>query len=349
MEKQSRLVGIDLFRGFAAFAVVILHSDEGVKVQSPVWKFMLNVSDFAVPFFLATSFFLVIRSLHEYHRPYRWQTRIRKLLVPFYSWGIVYLSWESLRLWLNHKPQQLQLILEKFPSLFILGKADFAFHLYFIPLLIAGTVILAAIAPIIRSNHWWLAWLIALIISLFAYQLFEDYKIIQASSQENFNGILQFGLVILGYIIRCLPYIFISQLLLIFSLQNQLRQIKKFGLISLTILFIFFNIFEFVFLPSTVVELLQAYSALMLALALSISLRETKTLNSLSKCSFGIYLMHLLILFGCWTIVQRVGLQSQLTAVPFVIAIAVVAFVVSWIITSLLMRQKLLAKVLFGQ
>ena len=64
MNKQPRSVGIDLLRGLAIYSVVILHADQGVRVLPESWAMIRQASTFAVPFFLATSFFLAANKLY---------------------------------------------------------------------------------------------------------------------------------------------------------------------------------------------------------------------------------------------------------------------------------------------
>ena len=57
MKKNSRLIGIDLFRGIAAYAVVVQHS--AIAPVSTLASHFQGICGFAVPFFLATSFLFI--------------------------------------------------------------------------------------------------------------------------------------------------------------------------------------------------------------------------------------------------------------------------------------------------
>ena len=76
MSKATRLVGIDLCRGLAAFAVILVHSGDetwGLPISSQAIEFRY-LFYYAVPFFLAASFYFgtkksslkIERKLYDY-------------------------------------------------------------------------------------------------------------------------------------------------------------------------------------------------------------------------------------------------------------------------------------------
>ena len=83
MKRQQRLIGIDLFRGLAVLAVAILHVVEGGSIDSiSGWRQITDFALFAVPFFLALSFYLAIEKLYLSPQPYPLGARLTRLLVP---------------------------------------------------------------------------------------------------------------------------------------------------------------------------------------------------------------------------------------------------------------------------
>ena len=150
MNVTQRIDGIDLFRGIAAFAVVILHSDEVIKVAPQGWPFVLSFSAFAVPFFLATSFYLLIDKISHSSQLIKWSDRFSRLLIPYVFWSAVYLGIKILQFLLKKQPHKIHLLLEKWPELIFLGQSGF--HLYFIPLLISGILLVAAGKSFLRSR-----------------------------------------------------------------------------------------------------------------------------------------------------------------------------------------------------
>ena len=137
MEKKLRLTGIDLLRGIATYAVVILHSDEGIVVEPPGWAAVVQFSGFAVPFFLATSFYLATDRLYVSDRPSNLKLRLTRLLIPYGFWSIIYILQKIVKYALKNDFDKLLELFQDPIALIFFGGA--AFHLYFLPLLLAGT------------------------------------------------------------------------------------------------------------------------------------------------------------------------------------------------------------------
>lgn len=83
MEQKPRLIGIDLLRGIAIYAVVILHLDEVILERHPSWTVITQFASFAVPFFLAASFYLSGDRLYVSDRPYNLELRLARVLVSY--------------------------------------------------------------------------------------------------------------------------------------------------------------------------------------------------------------------------------------------------------------------------
>ena len=150
MEKKLRLTGVDMFRGIAVYAVVILHSDEGISVHPPIWEFIVKFSNFAVPFFLATSFYLAIKKLYISGSKYKLKPRLSRLLIPYGFWTLVYLLYKALKYLVDNELDRLNSLFQDPVALIFLGGA--AFHLYFLPLLFAGTINVKISELLIKNN-----------------------------------------------------------------------------------------------------------------------------------------------------------------------------------------------------
>lgn len=150
MDKKQRLIGIDLLRGLAIYAVVILHSNEVILVEPIGWAAILQFSSFAVPFFLATSFYLIINNIFIIPSQFQWKSRLTRLLIPYGIWSLVYLLQKSIKYLLKHENDQLVHLFQD-PVLSICF-GGCAFHLYFIPLLISGTLLVKFAYPLFKTQ-----------------------------------------------------------------------------------------------------------------------------------------------------------------------------------------------------
>lgn len=335
---KPRLAGLDLCRGVAAFAVVILHADEGMTAQPAGWSAILNLAAFAVPFFLATSFYLMIQKLTTSHKPMAWKTRLMRLLIPYGFWSVLYLGLNILRLILKRHPDPLHKVLTDPFGLVFLGKAGF--HLYFIPLLIIGTLITIAMQPLIRRRSSLLTRGGLVIASIIIYQSYRLLMFDKTAEVSVFGDII----ALVGYAARCLPYIAIALLLAHPAVQAKLSNSTT-TFTSLT-LFILLNLISPPLWLRAVYEPLTGFSALLFALSISCQLKGNQLITQMGQYSFGIYLMHLAVVEVCWSIIQRIGWTTDSIFIP--LGVAVLGFTVSWWMTSQLIKQKGLAKIMFG-
>ena len=90
--EKTRLTGVDLFRGIAVLAVIILHSDEGISTSPQGWETILEFSGFAVPFFLAASFYLAFTKIYVNKGNFVLKERLVRLLTPYLFWTIFFAS-----------------------------------------------------------------------------------------------------------------------------------------------------------------------------------------------------------------------------------------------------------------
>ena len=350
--KKQRLVGLDLFRGIAAFAVVILHSDEGLTTLPASWAAIVNFSSFAVPFFLAASFYLTIGKLSS-SKPMNWRTRLPRLLIPYAVWSLVYVGVNLSRFVAKHEPAKIEGLWQNGLGIVFLGQAGF--HLYFIPLLVTGMLIVMAAEPLLRQRIRLPVLLGFLTISLMAYAAYgqvvsvtPEQASLAAGALESKQQMIFVLLKIVGYGLRCLPYIAIALLLHHASLRRHLTQFDRKTTVLLLIAGLVINLFTFPWLPAVIHEMLKAYSVLLLALALSNYLKPEAAIASIGNCSFGIYLMHLLIVQLLISVSQRIGFISEPVSLVALLTVVIAAFGLSWLLTLGLMRSKMASRLLFG-
>lgn len=356
MEKKLRLTGIDLLRGIATYAVVILHSDEGITVEPPGWAAIVQFSSFAVPFFLATSFYLAIDRLYLSDRQYNLKLRLTRLLIPYGFWSIAYLLQKTIKYAIKNDFDKLLDLLQDPIALIFFGGA--AFHLYFLPLLLAGTVANQWTERLIK-NKINIQYLVLLaIVSLIAYELLllskNSFRLdLYTAFQELFkpsiiaeNPLLRISLVELSWIMRCLTYIFMAMILTQPTIKKVWVKIISNNLIASIIVVLLLNIYGS-FLPESVYEVARGYAPLLIAVCLSTRLPHSSIIPNLGSCSFGIYLIHLFIVEILQSLTKKIYYENQISTFSLLI-FAGISFSISWIIVYYLSKQKTIAKLMFG-
>ena len=361
MGKIQRLTGIDLLRGLAIYAVVILHSDEGILVKPMGWTAISQFSGFAVPFFLATSFYLIIKKLYISGSHYPWKTRLTRLLIPYGFWSLVYLLQKSIRYLSKNETDKLIHLFQDPVSIIFFGGA--AFHLYFIPLLLSGTLLIKSVDFLIKRLVKPSTIIIALLVSTFVYEILllsgnsfqisttiGFQKLVESTiPTANQNLVFRILLGELALIIRCLPYIFMAMLLKQYDISKKLLQFNTSYTLVLSCIFITLNIYGSLFIPESLYEITRGYTTLLLAISLSTHLKENDIVTNLGSCSFGIYLLHLLIVEVFRSMENEFYAITKIPISTLTLLIfSILIFLLSWAATNLLMKKKSVAKLMFG-
>jgi peptidoglycan/LPS O-acetylase OafA/YrhL len=358
MSVTRRIDGIDLFRGIAAFAVVILHSDEGIKTDPQGWSFFLHFSAFAVPFFLATSFYFLVDKISNGTQLIKWNNRFSRLLIPYAFWSIFYLV-IKIQFFLKRTPHKINSLVENWYGLIFLGQSEF--HLYFIPLLIAGILLIVAGESFIRSRPHLLLLVFLLVSCMFIYQYYLSLNLeainsflAWLASSIHFDVVrfdqnaLKFSVKLLGLFLRCSSYVFAALIFSRLMIKDMLLNFKLSGFLVCLILFVVINAFSDINLPKIVEELLKGYIALSLAFSSSSYIKNNSIISSLGRCSFGIYLMHFAFFQILWSFVSRFGFNLKHPSFLMLAFSVVFAYSMSWIMTHILMKKKEVSKIIFG-
>ncbi len=363
MKNHRKLLGIDLVRCVAIYGVILLHSDEGISTYPQGWSVILEFSSFAVPFFLATSFYLTFNKLYKTGGQYLLKERLARLLVPYFVWTLLYILYKILKYFLQNETDKFSKLFQDPIGIILFGGA--AFQLYFLPLLVGGTILVKALSFLIKNQVKTEVLIGLASLNLVVYEIllvtgnsFQIGSGIGFQSLLNHPSLLSFKdsvlarviLTELALIIRCLPYIFVAMILSKIDMVSLGQRKSK---IVLTILWVFafllINIFGGYFLPKGTYELAQGFTALLAGITLSEHLQLNKIINSLSACSFGIYLIHLLFVEILQTVEARIypGDMFRIsTANLLIFSLLILAF--SWMATDILMKKKSIAKILFG-
>lgn len=360
MGVKERLVGIDLFRGLAVYSVILLHIDEGVQIMSPLWLKITNFALFCVPFFLATAFYLAISKLYNSESQYPLRSRLVRLLIPYGIWSAFYLLYKAAKYLLTNGQDRLSQLFQDPLSLIFFGGASF--HLYFLPLLITGTLLIKLAEVLIRGKISLRGCGFIAVFTLLIYEMvlisgnglqvpanvsFEPLLSL-VFPEGNSNPFLRWLLVELFWVLRCLPYIMIV-MILAHPEGNRLylKLVSKHYIVWIAI-FLGFNTFGNLVLPQAVDEIMRGFTALAAALSISSVLKENSLTSNIGASAFGIYLIHMFFIeiFQSAMIRLYPDYVYSISTGTLLIASTLV-FLISWIVTILLVKNKNISRALY--
>lgn len=362
-ERRTRLLGIDLCRGIAAYAVVLVHSGDetwGVPISDAAIQFRLMFY-FAVPFFLAAAFYFLTRKPTVDLSTKFWKSRFQRIVIPYVIWSIIYLIVRSLFFIIAHKSERLSELFQDPLALVFFGGASF--QLYFLPLLLAGTSLLLVVKQLIERKIGLLALAILISISIAingiidatgnGFQLGEGIafsSLLQWVPKGITHSIVRVILVELAWIIRCFPYA-VGALIL----HHFLNRLEVFQSRSRSLALLFMGLFFItatigkMWLPHSLQDVLVAYFLLTAGILGSNSLKDSKFVASLGACSFGIYLIHPIPMSLVKGLIGKVfPTLSQQVSIASMLTFSVSSFLLSWLIVSLLSKNKMIGKYMLG-
>lgn len=360
MSKATRFIGIDLCRGLAAFAVILVHSGDetwGIPISDRAIQFRY-LFYFAVPFFLAASFYFGTTKSPLKISAAFWQKKLQRIVMPYLLWSIFYLFSKTIVFSLTDNSDLVQQLLSDPLAIIFMGAASY--HLYFIPLLLAGTV-LFNLANYLTKQINSITWLFLLsIISITNYQfLILSNNNFDLNSYTAFPELLKLLqpdnilyqlwrilLVNLAWIVRCLPYFLIAVLINQLLKQNTIRWLyKKQSMTMLFILFILTNIAGEKYLPPALSELVIAYSLLLWGIAISQYIPNNALITNLGLCSFGIYLIHPFVKSAVEIILIKLVPQiTQSVSIASILTYSILSFIISWMSIYLIQKNKIVSQ-----
>ena len=356
MNKPTRFVGIDLCRGLAAFAVIIVHSGDetwGIPIDQQAIEFRY-LFYFAVPFFLAASFYFATKKSPLNISVSFWQKKFKRIIVPYFLWSAFYIISKSTIFLITNDSEQISQLLSDPLAIIFFGAASY--HLYFLPLLVSGSLLLYLANYFTRKQKSLILICLFSIFSLVIYQLLllsnnsfdlgsytafpSLLNLIPAESW--FHSIWRIILVNLAWILRCLPYFFIAALInQLFRKINSRWLYQKQLTVLLLVIFLLVNIMGKNFLPAAITEIAIAYSLLLFGLSISKSLKDNNLIINLGLCSFGIYLIHPFIKSGVEIfLIKLVPALTQSVSITSMLLYSISSFLVSWIAIAFLLKHK---------
>uniref|UniRef100_B8HV86 Acyltransferase 3 domain-containing protein n=1 Tax=Cyanothece sp. (strain PCC 7425 / ATCC 29141) TaxID=395961 RepID=B8HV86_CYAP4 len=359
MGAKQRFVGIDVFRGLAIFAVIVVHIDEGLQTMPSLWLKITDFASFCVPFFLAAAFYLAVNKLYSSQSTYSLRSRLARLLIPYAVWSVTYLFYKSAKFIVTGEFGRVSNLFQDPISLVFFGGVSF--HLYFLPLLATGTLLIKAVEPLITREISLKQVGLLVLLSLLIYEVvlttengfqpsakvaFEPL-LAAVFPDGNSNPLLRWLLVELVWVIRCLPYIMVALLLNHSSTKKLWLKLLSKQPIWWVMLFLSFNLFSANMVPAAISEVVRGYTALIAAIATSSVLKENALIKNIGLCSFGIYLIHIFFVEVFQSVVVRLypGYSNNASTAILLLAAALV-FLASWGTTNFLLKQKRLALML---
>ena len=358
---KRRLVGVDLFRGIAAFAVAVLHS--GDATIAPISNAAMDFRYFfryPVAFFIATSFYFLVGSSAAAKPTARIVSRVKRILIPYAIWSLLYLLMKGLQFFFSAGTNKFTDILRDPVSAIFFGGVTV--HLYFLPLLSMGTIAAIASESIFKNPKLEVL-LVLFIISLIGYDLtivsgndfilgpnlaFRTFtEAIEPGSSQ--NSVIRLVAVPIAWIIRCLPYIFLAKFIKHITVQKYLQSMRPGYCGILVLSFIALNISHKIFISASVHELAVAFAGLLSAISISKYLQNYPWIESLGVCSFGIYLIHVSIIRVEWSLLQKMSpqLSSEITILN-ILLLSTSSFLFAWSISHLILKHKKISNFLFG-
>ena len=360
MSKVARLNGIDLCRGLAAFAVILVHSGDetwGVPISEAAIRFR-HLFYFAVPFFLAASFYFGTRKLPLTIDCNFWQKKFKRIVLPYLLWSLFYVVMKTVIYSLINKTDEVQKLLADPLSLVFFGAASY--HLYFIPLLLSGLLLLYLTNYLAKHPNQTLLLAIFSVFGIVIYQLLitfqNDFNIDTYTAFPEILKLIPLDSIFyqpsriisvyLSWMVRCLPYFAIALLVNQLLKQDIGRWLySKTTVAILLVVCILANAFAELYLPRALSEVIIAYSLLLFGIAISKYLPESTWIASLGACSFGIYLIHPFIKRAVDVLLVKFIPQiTQSVSITSIMTYSIVSFLVSWLVIYLLQKNKLVSQ-----
>ena len=361
---NQKLLGIELCRGLATYAVILVHSGDenwGIAIDPISIAFRLCFY-FGVPFFLAAAFYFLTARPEVAYSPKFWRSRIERLLIPYAIWSMIFLIFRVLIFKLSHQVDRLHTLLSDPLSIILFGGASY--HLYFLPLLLAGTslVLLMPLLSKIAISNFGLGLLLVVSIALYwfldtsgnTFQL--GPNIAFANSLMSWQIDLQSQPLLraigveLAWIFKCLPYFFGS--LILRNILHKHQVTTRISTIQLLALFTSIDILGRWLLPGVLQEVLLAYILLLVGISISEQLKNTqinKIIANLGACSFGIYLIHPFIMSFVKSIISKISPELTTSiSIASILALSIPCFAISWALVAYLLGSKIATKQLFG-
>ncbi|MBK8476787.1 MAG: acyltransferase family protein [Opitutaceae bacterium] len=316
------------------------HSGFGPSVGgslAPANYWMAAHLGFHVPFFFAAAFLFY----PEAAGLVGWVKRVKRVIVPFLFWALMYTSLRLLKIRFLHSPAWTPL---DDPIGWAYSGASV--HLYFVPMLITGMAVTWLLDWTRLIHSAWIAGVagsVALVLfhwlasSGNSFELGTSSGFVSAWGNDQFWLLRCLGLL-LAWAIRVLPYILFAACLRRSGVMN-LSQTRHFGVL-LVFLVTFLCEWLGCYLPPAPHEVFLGITFLLMGIAVSAWIPAVGWIQDIGRWTFGIYLSHQVFMQIAQQIGLRAGLISPsnqslwsalaLTVLAFAASVAFIAGVDHW-------------------
>jgi peptidoglycan/LPS O-acetylase OafA/YrhL len=351
----ERLAGVDAMRGFGAFGVICVHAGLVVENRvSPAGAALQTWFDFVVAFFLITAFYFALRGEKSPAIPWgAWlRQRSARLLVPYLIWSVFYLALHILKLGLEHPIGNIRSLFQDPTALLLDGGTGLA--LYFLPLLFVGLVVAHALRVFLAATPLWLLGLGLLGTAAVASFMKDTGNGYDLGSARGFNHALpgwnsfppvRLLLALLADAVRCLPLILAAAMLLrtlSASRKPSARWALLAGIAALGLPPLAGGLGASSYLP----EFIAGTGAFLVGWGLPFSVGRVTT--TVGLFSYGVYLVHQVILEAMQVVVQKAGIEHPSLTVFGVAGVSLIAYAISMAIVAAASRAGPLPRLVFA-
>lgn len=300
-KKSNRVIYFDILNIIAIIAVIAMHCNSIVhgKPNSTAWITSLIIECmcyFAVPLFCMLSGATLMNYREKYDTKTFFKRRLLKVAIPFIFWAIIMFVWKIHIGWLNIQSINTPI---KFINAFFANKEEATYYFMFIILGLYLTMpLLSLLAKKEYTKQLWFVVLLYFIFNAFLPNILELFKI-----QLNTNLTVQLG----GYAI----FIILGYLLSTQNINPKYRILIYIGAV-IGLIYRFATTFYLSKQAGSVVKTTWGYTswhAILLTAAVFLIIKNlnfekiitnSKVRNFITKmsgCSFGIYLIHKIVMY----------------------------------------------------
>jgi len=324
---KIHLAGLDFVRVLAAFGVVVMHSNFGLRApMTHAAEIFSNAFVFAVPFFLAAS--LYFRAERGTQPVGDLCDRLKRLMVPYFVWSIIYLAAHGAKLLLIGQEGEFSRFVSAIPGHLLCGSA--AVQLYFLPLLAVGTVVLFFIS--LWLSRWPVSGIVGgLVIAMVVSAVMESNPSVSPPGPVWRTTINNFVI----WTGRTLPMAVAALLVARLFSKERLATLPKWTMAIMVFGVVLPQVWGLSSLPPSFWDIGIGFGWFFIGCVASQWLPHTAGLKSLGNAAGGIFLLHHLVVEVMQTAIEK-GLPgwAEITSLPMLLTISLTAFFTSYLIVN---------------